>query len=128
MRPKWLLLGVCAMPLVSAHAHHAASAMYDSQREITIEGTLVSLQLMNPHSFMTIVVKTENGGTARWTTEWLSYRGIEAAGLTRATLRPGDSLILTGFPARKDEEHRLLLRRIERPSDGWKWVGNGDEG
>jgi hypothetical protein len=111
-----------------AHAHHSASATYDSDKEITIEGTLVTIQLMNPHSFMTIQVAGEGGLITRWTAEWLSYRGLEAVGVTRATLRPGDRLMLTGLPARKAEENRILLRRIERSADGWQWSGKGEEG
>jgi hypothetical protein len=111
----------------SAQAHHSASAIYDPNSKITIEGTLVSIQLMNPHSFVTIQVEDESGSFARWTAEWLSYRGLATAGVTRATLRPGDRLILTGLPARKIEEHRVLLRRIERSADGWEWSGSGEE-
>jgi hypothetical protein len=111
-----------------AYAHHSASATYDSNSQISIEGTLVTIQLMNPHSFMIVQVAGEGGSVSRWTAEWLSYRGLEAAGVTRATLKPGDRLVLTGLPARKREEQRILLRRIERSADGWQWSGSGDEG
>jgi Family of unknown function (DUF6152) len=116
-----LLLGV-------AEAHHSASATYDPNAEITIEGTLVGIQLMNPHSFMTVQVAERSGSKTRWTAEWLSYRGLETAGVTRATLRPGDRLMLSGLPARRAEEKRILLRRIERPADGWHWSGSGEDG
>lgn len=118
---------IAALLISCAQAHHSSSAIYDSRQGISVEGTFVGIQLMNPHSFMTIQVEDENGLIVRWTAEWLSYRGLANGGVTRATLRPGDRLILTGLPGRKAEENRILLRGIERPADGWRWSGSGDE-
>ena len=46
--------------------------------------------------------------------------------LTRETLKPGDHVIITGNPGRNPEDHRLRMRTITRPSDGWKWGGTFD--
>ena len=45
------------------------------------------------------------------------------AGLTRSTLRPGEEVIVTGSPSRNASAHKLIMRRIVRPSDGWEWGG-----
>jgi thiamine monophosphate kinase len=46
--------------------------------------------------------------------------------ITRETLKPGDHVIITGNPGRNPADHRLRLRKIERPSDGWEWGGDFD--
>ena len=45
-------------------------------------------------------------------------------GVSSATLRPGDKIVITGHPGRVAENHRLQLMKVERPSDGFKWEGN----
>ena len=43
------------------------------------------------------------------------------------TLKPGDVLIVTGSPGRSAADYKLHLKRIVRPSDGWKRNGGRDE-
>ena len=38
----------------------------------------------------------------------------------------GDHVVITGNPGRNPEDHRLRMRTIARPSDGWKWGGTFD--
>ena len=38
-------------------------------------------------------------------------------------VRPGDHVIISGNPGRNAADHRLRMRSISRPSDGWKWSG-----
>jgi hypothetical protein len=43
--------------------------------------------------------------------------------VTKDQLRIGDHVIVTGNPARDPSEHRMRIKSITRPSDGWKWQG-----
>jgi hypothetical protein len=43
--------------------------------------------------------------------------------LTASTLRAGDKVIVSGYPGRIAEDHRMLLQVLERPSDGFKYHG-----
>ena len=45
-------------------------------------------------------------------------------GVTRDTLKAGDHVIITGYPGRNPDDHRLRTRSISRPKDGWKWSGD----
>jgi hypothetical protein len=45
--------------------------------------------------------------------------------MSRDTLKPGDRLIVTGSPSRDPSAYRMHLKRIERPADGWTWIGGG---
>ena len=40
-----------------------------------------------------------------------------------AQIKPGDHVIITGNPGRNPEDHRLRMRSIKRPSDGFGWSG-----
>ena len=52
------LLMALAAPVA---AHHAFSAEYDSTKPVTLRGTVKKMEWINPHSWMTLEVKTEDG-------------------------------------------------------------------
>ena len=81
----------------------------------TIEGTLVMFLFIDPHSF---VILTDKHG-AQWTVQWNSAKVLRRQGVAPDTLKPGDHVIVTGYPA--VEEHKLDLVSITRPSDNWEW-------
>jgi hypothetical protein len=106
-----------------AFAHHSASATYIHSKSVRIEGTLKEFIWRNPHSFMKVEATDEKGEKQIWVIEGAAPQQLTEGGLTAATLRPGDRVVVTGQPGRIEEDHRLLLDTIERPSDGFKWQG-----
>jgi len=119
-----LIVGLTASSL---RAHHSFAATYAEEKTIKIEGKLVQFNFRNPHSFVQIEVKEENGTVNRWSVEWGGAGQLGAQGLTRDTLRPGDYVVITGHPGRNNnEDHRLRMLEIRRPLDGWKWGGTYD--
>ena len=70
--------------------------------------------------------RTRTGNTVRYAVEWGAGLQLNRQGVTRETLKPGDHVIITGNPGRNPEDHRLRMRTITRPSDGWKWGGTFD--
>ena len=55
--------------------------------------------------------------------EWSSPRRLGRQGVTKGTLKPGDVVIVTGSPGRVASEHKVHLKAIRRPADGWSWTG-----
>jgi hypothetical protein len=110
-----------------AFAHHSASSVYVHGKSVKIEGTLKEFLWHNPHSFIKVEAPDEKGETQIWAIEWAAPTQLSENGVTRTSLRPGDKLVITGRPGRVAENHRLLMEKVERPSDGWKWEGNSDQ-
>ena len=128
---KRTLLGllVTAGAMISggpAYAHHSFAATYFEDKTQTIEGDLVQFLFRNPHSFVHVEAKDEKGELQRWAIEWGAGLQLNRQGVTRETLHPGDHVIITGNPGRNAEDHRLRMRTISRPKDGWKWGGTFD--
>jgi Family of unknown function (DUF6152) len=109
-----------------AYAHHAASATYVHGKTVTVEGTLKEFVWRNPHSFMKVEAPDDKGATQLWLIEGAAPTQLTEAGVTKNSLRPGDHVIVTGQPGRVAEDHRMLLEKIERPSDGFKWQGKSE--
>ena len=109
-----------------AYAHHSFAATYFEDKTESVEGDLVQFLFRNPHSFVHVEGKDKDGNTVRYAVEWGAGLQLNRQGVTRETLKPGDHVIITGNPGRNPEDHRLRMRTITRPSDGWKWGGTFD--
>jgi hypothetical protein len=106
-----------------AFAHHSATATYVHGQVVKIDGTLKEFIWRNPHSFMKVEATDDKGQKQMWVIEGAAPQQLTEGGLTASTLRAGDHVIVTGYPGRIAEDHRLLLQVLERPSDGFKYHG-----
>ena len=104
-----------------AFAHHSFAATYLEGQETSIEGQLVQFIYRNPHSFVQVMAPDpESKEMVRWAVEWAGNGQLRQAGITAETLKVGDRVVVTGSPGRNPEEHRLRMRTIVRPKDGWR--------
>jgi hypothetical protein len=107
--------------------HHSLAASYFLDQQIIIEGTLVKLDIANPHSFIFIDVLGANRTTLRWLAEWVDPRGFACAKVDPTALKAGDKLRITGAPGRDPAmPQRLLVESVTRLSDGWTAKGLKD--
>ena len=129
MRSKalWLLLIVLGYPISCLWAHHSFAGTYIEDEMASIEGELITFMYRNPHAFVHVIVEGESGEPERWAIEWGGVTQLNRQGVNRFTLKPGDRVVVTGAPGRNPEDHRLLMRGIERPSDGWTWGQRPEE-
>jgi hypothetical protein len=91
------------MAAASALAHHSTAAVYDPGREGRIEGTLSSLQFVNPHGSIVVTVTNDDGTTTDWTFTTGSATALASRGITKVgpnALKIGEQLIVTFVPAR----------------------------
>lgn len=92
-------------------AHHAFAAEFDVNRPITLEGTVVELELINPHSWIHLDVTASDGTVERWMIEGGPPNALFRRGFTRAALPIGSEIIVEGFQA-KDGSLRANGRDI----------------
>jgi hypothetical protein len=111
----------------AAYSHHSLAATYNSTAEIKLEGRLVQFVFRNPHSFVHIEAKKENGEIERWAVEWTGAAALSRGGVQGDTLRPGDQVVITARPSRTAGETRALMLSLWRPSDNFKWGGRPGE-
>jgi hypothetical protein len=118
---KRLLVAVVGSTLLSGMAPlaHHSYADFDLQRTVSVEGTVSQVLYANPHVVLTIATPDRASVTA----EWANVRALEGGGVTEGTLKVGDSVIVSGNPARDPANRRLArLSEVRRPADGWQWV------
>lgn len=102
------------------HAHHSISMVYDTSRQVAVEGVVIAFHFVNPHPFLTMNVKDASGKTEQWRLEIDNLSELAEIGVTRATWNAGDWIVVTGSPARR-ERNSLYVRRLDRPADGLRY-------
>jgi lipopolysaccharide export system protein LptA len=69
--------------------HHSAAA-YNTQQEITVKGTVAEYQFKNPHIYMTVNVKKDDGSTALMEIEAGAASVLNPLGFTKDSLKLGE--------------------------------------
>jgi hypothetical protein len=127
--PSWwalVLLGVAILcaPLL---AHHSFAVSYIEADTIEVEGDIVEFQYKNPHAWIFVLGQEAFGKPKIYAAEWTSTSQLDRAGITKETLRVGDTVRIWASPSHNLNDNRIRLKRIERRSDGWKWGQNRGE-
>jgi hypothetical protein len=108
-----ILLGAVAVALalsVPVYAHHGDAGRYDEDL-VTLNGSVVELQMINPHSIIVVDVP-ENGKNVRWQAEMGGPNALARSfGWTKNTLKPGDKITLIGRRVKSGAPYMNLTER-----------------
>jgi hypothetical protein len=80
------------MASVPLSAHHG-NAAYESKK-LVLKGTVTAWMWTNPHVFLKVDAKDENGELKHWVAELVAPSNIINFGFTAQTFKPGDEVTL----------------------------------
>jgi hypothetical protein len=99
-------------------AHHSFAAEFDSDKEVTLSGTVTKVEWMNPHARFYIEAKDDSGKIVNWEFELGSPNALLRKGWTRNSLKVGDAVSVDAYLA-KDGSHLANAKTINL-ADGRK--------
>jgi hypothetical protein len=94
-----------------ALAHHSFSGEFDESKPITLEGVVTRIDWENPHVHYYVDVAGPDGTVVNWACETGGPNRLAKRGWTRESLKPGDKVVVHGFPA-KDASHSIDGRKV----------------
>jgi hypothetical protein len=83
-----------------AAAHHSFAAEFDAQKPVTLKGTVVKWEMINPHGWITLAVPGADGSTTQWMIETSNPNGLMRLGWSKRSLKFGDEITVEAYRAK----------------------------
>jgi len=109
------LMLAAALPML---AHHSFAAEFDSKTPLKLRGTVTKMEWINPHAWIWIDVKNDDGTTTNWGVECGTPNTLFRRGFTKTSIVAGTEILVDGYRA-KDGSTRANGRDVTLP-DGRK--------
>src|SRR5215475_5253263 len=119
-----LLFTLTVLPV---SAHHAFAAEFDAKKPIKIRGTVTKMEWINPHAWIHIDVKKQDGTVEEWMIEAGTPNTLLRRGFTRDSLKAGTEVIVDGYQS-KDGSLRANGRDITLPNGQTLFLGGSSPG
>jgi len=106
-------------PLFANHS----SAAYDMEHPVNMKGVVTNMEWSNPHVFIYLDVKDDNGNVEQWRVEGNSPNMLVRSGWKKEMIKTGDQLLVNGAPAKNGSKvMRLITLTL---ANGQKYDGQG---
>ena len=105
-----------------ASAHHAFAAEFDAKKPVKLRGTVTKMEWINPHAWVHIDVKKDDGSVEEWMIEAGTPNTLLRRGFTRDSLKPGTEIVVDGYQS-KDGSLRANGRDVTLPNGQTLFLG-----
>jgi sarcosine oxidase gamma subunit len=112
-----LLIAGMLVGVSTASAHHSFAAEFDSKQPVKLEGVVTKVEWTNPHVWIYLNVKGEDGKVTNWGAELGPPHGLQRRGWRRTTLEIGTKITVEGSLA-KNGSSRLNARSVTLAATG----------
>jgi len=83
-------------------AHHSFDTEYDSKKTANLTGVVTKLDWVNPHAFVTLEFKDQNGATRSFKVEMGPPYSLVRQGWKKEMVKGGDKITIEGACLAKD--------------------------
>lgn len=119
-----LLLAVAvAVTTVGTAAHHSLTVEFDISRTITVTGMVTEMKWTNPHCWLSLEVKDDQGRVTNWSIEFSSPNSLYRRGWRRSDLPPSISVTVVGYPSREKTSNVMSATDVKLPDGRTLFAG-----
>jgi hypothetical protein len=122
-----LLLGLVGTAAAPLSAHHSFAAEFDGTKEINLSGVVTKVDWVNPHAWVYVDVKGDDGSVINWALESGAPNALYRAGWRKDDLKVGDSVTFSAFLA-KDGSHTAAAKQVTLPDGRKVFAGSAASG
>ena len=101
-----LTLFILAAPKI--YAHHSFAVHFLPEGEVKASGVVKSFRFANPHGVLAFTVINEDGEEMQWRAETNSPSLLRRRGWSRDSIKTGQEVTVTGWPARNDDYYMRI--------------------
>ena len=115
MHRRPLIIAIAALlGTAPVAAHHSFSAIFDSGKPAKVTGTVNRIEWMNPHTWIYLDVKKDNGSVEAWAFEMGSPNRLMRYGWNQDSLASGTTVTIAGSQAR-DGSMKVAVDTVTLP-------------
>jgi hypothetical protein len=114
-----LYLMIVASPLF---AHHGTGGIYEMDKPVTFKGTVTAFKFVNPHVLLYFDVQDlvgKKGSVVNWVGEGPSVINWTKTGWNRNSLKAGDGVTVTLYPARSKKPVGVIHKIVTTNGKEW---------
>ena len=126
VRSALLTLTALLVATAASFAHHSVPGQFATTKPITLTGVISKVDWINPHIYLHLDVKEDNGTVTTWALATLPTAMMRRAGQTRESVqgKPGEVVTIAAVPARDGTKHLGWINKITY-ADGHTIALNG---
>jgi len=112
-------LSVCIASIPLA-AHHG-NAAYDTEKTITLKGTVTQWFWANPHCVLELDAKSDSGEVVHWSAETENPTTMSHQGWMKSSFKPGDQVTVTVITVKNGKPIGRIIEAVT--ANGQKLAG-----
>jgi len=115
IRRRWIAWAAAAAVSslsLAAYAHHSVAGQFDNTKRAHLTGKITAVEWINPHTYIHLDVRDENGEVTSWRLESLPTAMMRKAGLTKEMIMGDGSPVTADAILSRDTAHVAWVMKL----------------